>query len=100
MKTQAGLAALNGQSPTANATQPTSTLVLVGGTTLSFGTPTLAGAIADGYQIGQTAQAPNANDVEVRILLTNLASRQHAINALMAIIRKIDNDGSVNLGVA
>ena len=45
-------------------------------------------------------QAPNANDVEVRILLTNLGSRQQVLNALNAIIRKIENDGSVALGVA
>lgn len=45
------------------------------------------------------AQAPNANDVEVRILLTNLKDRNQVILALQAIERYIENQGSVDLGV-
>lgn len=51
--------------PQANTTQPASAVAFVAGTTLDFGTPTIAGVVAQGYRIKQTAQAANANQLSI-----------------------------------
>jgi len=43
--------------------------------------------------------AVTTNDIEVLVDLTKVKTRNDVILALEAIIRKIENDGSVNLGV-
>lgn len=59
-------------------------------------------AFGDNYQpdkITVGTSAPGAGDVEVRILLTNLVNKQAAVQILEAIIRRINAQGTVELGV-
>jgi hypothetical protein len=59
-------------------------------------------AFGDDYQpdkITAGTSAPGAGDVEVRILLTNLVNKQAAVLILEAIIRRINAQGTVELGV-
>lgn len=59
-------------------------------------------AFGDDYQpdkITAGTSAPGAGDVEVRILLTSLVNKQAAVLILEAIIRRINAQGTVELGV-